>query len=78
MESEMNNTPQMEQPTGMAAQPPATRMWPVMQKLLRSRDAYARAKDQDTRLAEAGEISDLVTELRTLADTLLEESRSRE
>ncbi|MBA4186645.1 MAG: hypothetical protein C0467_01365 [Planctomycetaceae bacterium] len=69
----MNATAHTEQPTGMAAQPPATRMWPVIQKLSRARDAYVRAKDPETRASEASRVSDFVAELRSLADAILEE-----
>ena len=71
----MNDAAQMEAPTGMAGQSPVTRMWFVIQKLSRTRDAYARAKDNNTRLNVANDISDLVDLLRVLADALLEEIR---
>lgn len=70
----MNDAAHQEQPTGLAAQPPATRMWAVIQKLSQARDIYARSKERDTRLNSAANISNLVDELRTLADTLVEES----
>jgi len=64
-----------EKPLKMADPPPATRMWVTIQKLSRSRDGYTRAKDHAMRLALAGDISDLVTQLRTLADAILEDVR---
>jgi len=72
--AEMNDTAHHEQPTGLAAQPPATRMWAIIQKLSQARDAYARAKECDTRMNSAANISNLVDELRTLADLLMDES----
>jgi len=70
----MNDTAHQVQPTGLAAQPPATRMWAIIQKLSQARDAYARAKERDTRMTSAANISNLVDELRSLADLLAEES----
>jgi len=70
----MNDTGHQERPTGLAAQPPATRMWAIIQKLSQARDAYARAKERDTRLHSATNISNLVEELRSLADMLMDES----
>jgi len=69
----MNDTALQEQPTGLAAQPPATRMWAVIQKLSQARDIYARSKERDTRLHSAANIAKLVDELRALADELLDE-----
>ncbi|MCE9568256.1 MAG: hypothetical protein K8U57_40165 [Planctomycetes bacterium] len=63
-----------EKPTKMANPSPATRMWVVLQKLTRARDDYTRAKDRSTRLALAGNISDFVTQLQSLADTLPEKA----
>jgi len=62
-----------ETPLKMADPPPATRMWVTIQKLSRARDGYSRAKDHATRLMLADEISDLVTQLRTLADAVMED-----
>ncbi len=64
-------------PLKMADPSPATRMWVVIQKLSRARDEYSRAKDHPKRLALAGEVSELVTQLRTLADAVMEEAHSR-
>ena len=55
--------------------PPATRMWVVIQKLSQARDGYSRSKTLETRAVLAEDISELVTELRTLADALLQEVR---
>lgn len=63
----------VEPPLKMADPPPATRIWVVIQKLSSARDGYTRTKDHDTRVTLAGDISDLVEQLRTLADTLVEE-----
>ncbi len=62
-----------EKPLKMADPPAATRMWAVLQKLSRARDGYTREKDHATRLTLAGDISDLVSQLRSLADTLVAE-----
>lgn len=61
---------------GPAVPPPATRIWAVLQRLLRVRDAYSRAKDPAARLTLAAELSDLVDELRALADAVVAEARS--
>lgn len=71
----MDNTTTVEKPTGMAAQPPATQMWPILQKLSATRTAFAHAKDQQSRLDAAVHIADLVEQLRVLAQALLEDVR---
>lgn len=72
---EMNDTAHAEQLTGMAAQPPATQMWPTIQKLSATRTAFALAKDQQSRVDAANHIADLVEQLHVLAQALLEEVR---
>jgi hypothetical protein len=71
----MIDTATVEKPTGMAAQPPATQMWPILQKLSATRTAFALAKDQESRLVAANHIADLVEQLRELAQELLEDVR---
>ncbi|MCE9561054.1 MAG: hypothetical protein K8U57_03265 [Planctomycetes bacterium] len=65
-------------PMGVANPSPVTRMWVVIQKLSQARDGYSRAKTEDTRAVLAVDISDLVTQLRTLSDALLEETHQLE
>jgi hypothetical protein len=71
----MIDTTTVDKPTGIAAQPPATQMWPVIQKLSATRTAFAHAKDQQSRLDAAVHIADLVEQLRGLAAALLDEVR---
>ncbi len=69
----MSDTSTLEPPLKMADPAPATRMWVVIQKLSAARDGYTRTKDHSTRVALAGDISELVTQLKSLADLLVKE-----
>jgi len=69
----MSDSATVEKPLKMASPSPVTRMWVVLQKLTRARDEYTREKDHATLLTLAGDISDLVTQLRNLADALVAE-----
>jgi hypothetical protein len=49
-EADMNHSATKDKPAaGIAAQPPATQMWTVIQKLAATRTAFALAKEQQSR-----------------------------